>query len=178
MKFAKIAVAAALATAALPGVAYAQDVTTGATVYGPNGNPVGTVESVTGGVVTLDTGAHKAPLPTSAFGKSDKGPTITVTKEQLDNMMAQIEAQAAAKRDAALVVGAAAKSADGQDAGTIKSVDADDIVLETAEGPVALKRQFFAVDASGTLVARYTKAQLVAAASAGGSDASGSEAAQ
>ena len=65
MKFAKLAIAAALATAAVSGTAYAQEVTTGATVYGPNGNVVGTVESVTNGVVTVDTGAHKAPLPTS-----------------------------------------------------------------------------------------------------------------
>ena len=67
MKFAKYA-AAAIAAASLATAAYAQDaatVTVGATVTGPDGAAVGTVESVADGVVTVDTGKHKAPLPTA-----------------------------------------------------------------------------------------------------------------
>lgn len=175
MKFAKLAVAAALATAALPGAAFAQDIASGATVYGPEGNVVGTVESVAGGVVTLDTGAHKAPLPANAFGKSDKGPTITVTRQQLDDMVAAQLAAAAQARDNALVASAAVNSADGQPAGTVKSIDGDEVVLETAEGPVAMKRDGFAVDANGALMALYTKEQLTAAAKGGAAAHTGAD---
>jgi hypothetical protein len=167
MKFIRLAAAAALATAALGSAASAQDVAAGATVYGPDGVAVGTVESVAGGVVTLDTGAHKAPLPADAFGKSDKGPTITVTKAQLDEMVEQQLAAATAKRDAALVAGAAVVSPKGAALGTIKSVEGDAIVLETAEGPVQLKREHFAIDAGGKLIALFTADQIKTAASGG-----------
>jgi hypothetical protein len=163
MKFAKLAAAAALAAAGLSGPAVAQDVAVGATVYGPEGNAVGTIESVADGVVTIDTGAHKAPLPANAFGKGDKGPTITVTKAQLDDMVAQQLAAANAQRDAALVAGAAVTTADGQALGTVKSVEGDAVVVERAAGPVSLKREHFAVDQSGGLMALFTAAQIEAA---------------
>ena len=118
MNFRKLAVTAILATVALPAAALAQ-VAAGAKVYGPEGNEVGTVVSVDGGVVTLDTGAHKAPLPEDAFGSGDKGPTITVTKAQLDAMMDEQVAAAAAARDGALVGGATVQTAQGAPAGTI-----------------------------------------------------------
>jgi FKBP-type peptidyl-prolyl cis-trans isomerase 2 len=169
MKFTKLAFAATalMATAALPGAAFAQDVAVGATVYGPQGEAVGTVTSVAGGVVTVDTGAHKAPLPADAFGKGDKGPTITVTKAQIDEMMAQQLAAANARRDAALVAGAAVVSPKGAALGTVKSVEGDAVVLETAEGPVQLKREHFAIDANGALEALFTLEQIKAAAAGG-----------
>lgn len=163
MKFPKLAAAAALAFAAVPALAANPQVVTGATVYGPQGNVVGTIESVGGGIVTVDTGAHKAPLPENAFGQGDNGPTITVTKDQLDSMMADIEAKAAAQRDAALVVGAAVVSVDGQPMGTIESVDGDAIVLAGDEGKAQLKREHFAVTANGALTVLFTKQQLAQA---------------
>ena len=166
MKFAKLAASAALATVILPVAAFAQ-VAAGAKVYGPEGNEVGTVVKVEGGIVTLDTGAHKAPLPENAFGKGDKGPTITVTKAQLDSMMDEQLAAAAAKRDAALVAGAAVATAGGSPAGTIKSVDGDAVVLESPSGAVALKREHFAVNAQGALMALFTADQIAGAAQGG-----------
>lgn len=176
MKFTKLAVAAALATAAVSGAAFAQEVAAGATVYGPEGQAVGTVETVADGVVTLDTGKHKAPLPADAFGKGDKGPTITVTKAQLDAMIDEQLAAAAAQRDAALVEGAAVATADGQALGVVKSVAGDAVVVERAAGPVELKREHFAVAQTGNLMALFTAAQIDAAvaAAAGGSAANGS----
>lgn len=166
MNLAKMAVSAALATALLPAAALAQ-VAAGATVYGPQGGEVGTIVSIEGGTVMLDTGTYKAPLPENAFGKSDKGPTITVTKAQIDAMMAEQVAAANAKRDAALVAGAAVVTAKGAPAGTIKSIEGDAIVLESPSGAVALKREHFAVDAKGALMALFTADQIAAAASAG-----------
>lgn len=164
MKFATWAAAAALATAAVSGAAIAQDIAAGATVYGPEGNAVGTVVSVADGVVTLDTGTHKAPLPADAFGTSDKGPTITVTKAQIDSMVSEQLAAAAAQRDAALVAGTAVAAADGAALGSVTSVEGDAVVVETSEGPVALKREHFAVDAQGALMALFTADQIKAAA--------------
>lgn len=163
----QLAAAAALAAAAVAGPAFAQDVAVGATVYGPEGNAVGTIETVADGVVTLDTGAHKAPLPANAFGKGDKGPTITVTKAQLDGMIEQQLAAAAAQRDAALVAGAAVASAKGAPLGSVTSVDGDAVVVETADGPVELKREHFAVDPQGALMALFTIEQIKAAVSGG-----------
>ncbi len=161
MKFVSLALAAALAATAFPAAA---QVATGATVYGPEGAQVGTVVSVEGGVVTLDTGTYKAPLPETAFGKGDNGPTITVTKAQLDGMMAQQAAAATAARDTALVAGAAVVSAKGVPLGTIKSVEGDAVVLDSTAGAVELKREHFAVNAQGALMALFTADQVAAAA--------------
>jgi hypothetical protein len=163
MNIAKLA-AAAIALAATPALAAPGDVAVGATVYGPQGNPVGQIVTVESGQAVVDTGKHKVPLQLDAYGKGEKGPTITVTKVQLDGMMDQQLADAAAKRDAALVAGAAVVGANGAQAGTIKSVDGDTIVLESPAGPVALKREHFAINAGGALMALFTADQIAASA--------------
>ena len=169
MKFAKLAAAAAFAAAAtFPAAALAQ-VAAGAKVYGPQGGEVGTIVSVEGGVATVDTGTYKAPLPENAFGKGENGPTITVTKAQLDEMMAAQVAETNAKRDAALVVGAAVVSPKGAALGTIKSVEGDAVVLDSPSGAVQLKREHFALDANGALMALFTAEQVAAAAATGNS---------
>lgn len=162
--------AALVATTVLPAAAFAQ-LATGVTVYGPDGSAVGTVASVDAGTVTVDTGTHKAPLPEDAFGTSAQGPTITVTKAQLDEMMAQQITAANSARDAKLVAGAAVASPTGTALGTIKSVDGDAVVLDSPSGAVALKREHFALDAAGALIALFTADQVAAAAADGGSSA-------
>lgn len=168
MKFAKYA-AAAIAAASLATAAYAQDaaVTVGATVTGPDGAAVGTVESVADGVVTVDTGKHKAPLPANAFGKGESGPTITVTKAQLDTMIDQQLAAANAQRDAQLVVGAEVHTADHQVLGKVESIDGNNVIVARAEGPVTLLRDHFAAMDS-MLMARFTAEQIEAAVAAQG----------
>lgn len=163
MKFVKLAVVAT-AFAALPVAANAQDV--GATVYGNDDAPIGTVESNDGSVVLVDTGTHKAPLPANLLAEREIGWTVNATKAQIDGMMAAQVAEANAKRDAALLTGAAVATANGNPAGTLTEVDleADAIVLESANGPVALKKEHFALDASGTLIALFTVEQLASAA--------------
>ena len=169
MKFTRLAaISTFLVATVIPAAAFAQ-VAAGATVYGPDGAAVGTVASVDAGTVMVDTGTYKAPLPATAFGKSDKGPTITVTKAQLDEMMAQQVAAANTARDAKLVAGAAVVSPKGAALGTIKSVDGDAVVLDSPSGPVALKREHFALDANGALIALFTAEQVAAAAGSGNS---------
>ncbi len=160
MKFAKLASVIVAATSLASAAHAAEAVTVGATVYGPEGNAVGTVESVADGVVTLDTGKHRAPLPANAFGSSEQGPTITVTKAQLDTMLDEQVAAANARRDAALIASAAVIAADNQPLGTIDSVDGDTIVVMRGSGKVSLLREHFAVDSNGRLMALFTTQQL------------------
>lgn len=150
--------------AAAPAMAHAQEV--GATVLGNDGNPIGTVEAVADGIVTINTGKHKAPIPADLIAAGVNGASINATKDQIDAMMDAQVAEAIAKRDAALVAGAAVVSANSNPSGTLASVDlaADAIVLESPEGPVALKKEHFAVDPQGQLMALFTSEQITAAA--------------
>lgn len=160
MKSVKLALLATLLATA-PAVAHAQDV--GATVYGNDGNPIGTVESVANGVVTIDTGKHKAPIPADLIGTGETGPSINATKGQIDAMMDAQVAEANAKRDAALVEGAAVVSADGMPAGTIYTIDSEDtVILQNEGGIVTLTRESFAVSPEGALMALYSAQQLTA----------------
>ncbi|MEO1220272.1 MAG: hypothetical protein AAFY42_02820 [Pseudomonadota bacterium] len=160
MKFAKLAVFAA-AIAATPIAASAQD--SGATVFGNDDAPVGTVESNDGTTVVIDTGKHKAPLPANLLAEREGKWTINATQGQINQLMDQQVAQAAQARDAALVEGAAVMSADGQPSGTIYTIDSEDtVILKNTSGIVTLKRDSFAVDANGALMALYTAAQLTA----------------
>ena len=163
MKFAKLAVAA-VALAATPALANDQ-VVAGATVTGPEGNAVGTIVSVEGGQAVIDTGKHKVPLGVDMYGQGEAGPTITVTKAQLDAMIDAQLAKAAADRDAALVVGAAAMDAEHAPLGTVLEINGDNIVVarggdETKK--VTLLREHFAGGDHG-LMALLTNAQIDAA---------------
>lgn len=163
MKITKLALIATL-FAATPATVFAQDV--GATVYGNDGNAIGTVENVADGIVLIDTGKHKAPIPANLVGAGETGPSINATKEQIDAMMDAQVAEAIAKRDAALVPGAPVVSAMGKPVGTLSEVDlaADAFVLESPEGPVALKKEHFAVNPQGQLMALFTLEQIASTA--------------
>ncbi|MBA3864011.1 MAG: hypothetical protein CVT87_03930 [Alphaproteobacteria bacterium HGW-Alphaproteobacteria-9] len=163
MKSVKLALIAAVFTAT-PTVAFAQDV--GATIYGNDGNPIGTVEQKTEQVVVINTGKHKAPIPANLLFENDKGHAVNATTAQIDAMMDQQLAAAAAKRDAALVTGAAVVSINGNPAGTLGEVDlaADEITLESPDGPILLKKEYFIVDNDGQLKALVTRDQIANAA--------------
>ena len=155
--------AAALSLATFSGAAFAQaaNVAAGATVYDPQGGTVGTVDSVANGVAVVNTGAHTVALPLDKFATSEKGPVISVTKQQLDDLASQAEGQSAAQVDAALVAGAAVVDNAGVALGTIDKVDGDNIVLKTEKGAVTLTRKYFALN-NGALTALVTKDQVLA----------------
>lgn len=164
MKFAKLAILAtapALALAVTPIAANAQDV--GATVYGNDDAPIGTVEANAEGVVTVNTGKHMAPLPANLLAEREGKWTVNATQAQINGMMDQQVAQANAARDAALVQGAAVMSADGTPSGVVYTIDSEDVVIVKNEaGIVTLTREAFAADANGALVALYSAEQLAA----------------
>ena len=159
----KFFAAAALSLATLSGAAFAQaaGVAAGATVYDPQGGTVGTIDKVENGNAILNTGAHTVALPLDKFATSEKGPVISVTKQQLDDLASQAEGQSAAQVDAALVAGAAVVDNAGVALGTIDKVDGDNIVLKTEKGAVTLTRKYFALN-NGALTALVTKDQVLA----------------
>lgn len=160
MKSVKLALIATL-LATTPAVAFAQEV--GATVYGNDGNPIGTVEAMADGVVTIDTGKHKAPIPANLIGTGETGPSINATQAQINAMMDEQVAEANAKRDTALVEGAAVVSADGMPAGTVYTIDSEDaVIVQNENGIVTLTRESFAVSPEGALMALYSAQQLAA----------------
>ena len=168
--------AGALAQAAPAPAAAAASLAVGGMVYDPQGGEVGTIESVSGEAVVVNTGANRATLPKSAFGSGAKGPTVNATKAQLDAAVAQVAAKTDAALDAALVAGAPVLGKAGSPVGTIKEVNGDNILLDRPSGPVTLTKQFFAAGANG-LTLKLTAAELDAAAKAASGDAAPAEAA-
>ncbi len=141
MKTLKLALLATV-IAATPMAAFAQDV--GATIFGNDGNPIGTVEQADDKIVVIDTGKHKAPVGANMIYESEAGPSLNTTKAQIEAMIDKQVAEAATKRDAALVEGAAVMSVNGNPTGTLKSVDmaSDAIILESPTGLVGLEGTF------------------------------------
>ena len=166
MKFPKLALLVG-ALAVTPAAGLAQEV--GATIYGKDGIPVGTVAEIDDQVVVIDTGTHKAPVPVSMVFDGDKGKSVNATRDQVDMMMAERVAEARAERDAALVKGAAVISAGGRSVGTLTEVDlaADRIMLETPQGLLQMKKEHFAVNPQGELAVLYSREQIASAATGG-----------
>ncbi|ASJ90717.1 hypothetical protein [Porphyrobacter sp. CACIAM 03H1] len=167
MKTLKLALLAG-ALAVTPAAAMAQEV--GATIYGNDGNPVGTVSEIDDQVVVIDTGKHKAAVPVSMLYDADAGKSVNATRDQVDTMMDQRVAEANAKRDAALVVGASVVSAGGRDVGKLTEVDlaADRILLESPQGMLQMRKEHFAVNPQGQLAVLYSRDQIASAATGGG----------
>jgi BarA-like signal transduction histidine kinase len=173
--------AGALSLASVSGIALAQDaaapaaavkVTAGMTIHGPEGNEVGTIESVTDGVATLDTGKHKVGLPLDRFGENAEGQTtVAVTRDQLNTMVDEQLAQAAAQLDALLVAGAQVVDVNGTPLGSVGAVEGEDVTVETEWGAFALKKANF-LPGEGSVTAQVQADQIKSAL--GASEASAS----
>jgi preprotein translocase subunit YajC len=153
---------AALAQTA-PAAASGPALSVGATVYDPQGAEVGKIASMAADTLVIDTGAHKATLPKSAIGKGAKGPTVTITKAQIDAQVAAATEKASAALNAALSPGAEVRGKAGAPIGTVKEVKGDQVVIDRASGPVSLTKQAFAVGPQGLTIS-LTAAELDAAA--------------
>lgn len=158
----------------VPGAAYAQTpgpaaqapaLSVGAVIYDPQGGEVGKIDSVTKDAAVIDTGAHKATLPKSAFGFGAKGPTITITRAQIDAQVAAALDKAAAQLSALLVPGAEVRGKSGVLVGVVKEVNIDQVVIDRPSGPVSLTRAAFGASPQGLIIS-MTAAELDAAAKA------------
>ncbi|WAT18790.1 hypothetical protein OZN62_04260 [Aurantiacibacter sp. MUD11] len=177
----RFALTAAAAAALVAAPAMAQEV--GSIVMGNDDAPIGEVLSNDGTTVVVNTGMHEVSLPAAAFGTSDAGPTLNITKAQLDEMWAaqlaqaeaeaeaaaaQAAAEAAAARDAALVIGAPVITTDAQALGLVDEFIGENVVVKTEdEQLVTLPRDFFALDADGALMALADLETIMAAVSGG-----------
>lgn len=132
----------------------------GASVYGSDGNAVGTVSAVQDGTVLIDTGTHKIPVSGAALRSGEKGATVNITQAELNAQYEQQVAQQAAKLEEALVVGVAVKTADEQPLGTVQAIEGDNVVITTEPGPLRVAKESFAIDQAGTPVVLATMAQI------------------
>lgn len=60
------------------------DFKTGVSVYGQNGELIGTLEAVKAESAVVNTGKTRAEIPSASFGKNDKGLVLGITKAELD----------------------------------------------------------------------------------------------
>lgn len=122
-----LAATPALAQEAAPAV----EAQAGMKVFGPNGGEVGTVDSVSGGAVVVDTGKNKAALATDAFAKAENGLSIMMTKADLDAAVEKAAADAKARLLASLTPGTEVKSVTGAAViGTIKESDPEYVTVD------------------------------------------------
>lgn len=156
---AAIAVPALAQTAPAAPAAASANVTAGATVFDPAGNPVGTIESVNGANAVLSTGTAKAAIPVTSFAKGAKGLVVGVTKADLE---AQV---AAATKPTNIAAGMAVNGPGGAAVGKIDSVSGDLVTVATANAKVQLPKTAFAQGPNGLVIA-MTADQLEAAAKA------------
>lgn len=155
------AAAPAAQGAAAPAAA-ASAPTVGATIVDTQGATVGTIASTDGTNAVVDTGTVKAAVPLSSFGTSPKGPTLAMTKAELEAAAGQGAAQAAADFQAKLTTGAMVYGAGGTSLGTIKAVDGEFITVTTPKGDARLPKGSFGPGPQGVTVG-MTAAQLEAA---------------
>jgi hypothetical protein len=171
MKLPTFAAAVALAIASVSAPAIAQDaaIAVGAKVFGPDGSEVGTVESVQGDNVVVNTGSVTAALPSEVFGAGENGPTIGWNKAQLEAAVNEAEAEKESQLAAALVAGADLYSADAKLLGKVESVADESFVVTLASGAFTLPKEQVTIQAD-KLTFLATAADLEAAVAAQGGD--------
>jgi hypothetical protein len=127
----------------------APNVAAGASVYDTTG---ATVDSVTAGVAVVNTGTNKVGLPLTSFAAGEKGPTIAMTKVQLDEAAGKAAADAAAALKAQLTPGAIVYGKAGTKIGTIKEADDQYVTVTVAKGPIKLPISAFGKGDTGPMI--------------------------
>ena len=171
-------IALGLGILAITGTASAQTATTsaaaaatpalaiGATVYEPGGTVIGTIDAINPDGVIVSTGTSKVAIPAASFGIGDKGPVLAATRAQLDGAAAQAAAATLATLKASLVPGAEIRGVAGANVvGSVKSLDAEFVVVTTPRGEVRLPITAFGNTPKG-LVIGMSSAEFDAAVAA------------
>ncbi|MBO9713836.1 hypothetical protein [Sphingomonas sp.] len=155
--------------AAPPAQAEAKGPEAGATVYDPQGNEAGTIVSISGNVAVFSTGTNQLGIPLDRFGKSPKGPTIALTKPQLDALAEQAKTETAAKVRAKLTPGAEVRGSNGAVLAKVKGSAGDNVTLTAENGgrDVQVPISGLAADDMG-LTINMTAEQFAAAVAAAG----------
>lgn len=135
-------------------------------VLGRDGSSIGVIEQVAEDLVLVNTGTHQAPVARQSFGFTEAGITINTTRAELDAMMDRQLAERAAKIASSLMPGAKVVSIDDKLTATIEQIDYSKgrVVLKAPEGHVALRKEHFALNGAGRLMALFTAEQIEEAA--------------
>jgi hypothetical protein len=149
----------AQASSATGGAPAASVVTVGASVVDTKGQPVGTIESVSGANAVLSTGTAKAAIPVASFAKGPNGLVIGISKADLEAQVAQ------ATKPTDITVGMAVSGPKGSPVGKVEAVSGDMVTVATATTRAQLPKAAFAKGQNG-LVIGMTADQLNAAAAA------------
>lgn len=171
-----VAAAVALGTAMIPTSASAQTSapapapapagpTVGATVYDAQGAEVGKIESISGGNAVVFTGTNRGTIPLTSFGTSPKGPTLGMTRAELDAAATQAAAAAGDQLRARLTPGTEVRGTGGAVLAKVKALDGDNVVLTTPKGEVRVPIAGVGVNAQGVFF-NMTQAEFDAAVAA------------
>lgn len=134
----------------------------GATVTDANGGAVGTIASVDGDFVILQTDKHEVRLPSTSFTATADGFLFGMTQAQLN---AEVEKSMAKPADF-VTVGAVVRDVAGDVVGTIEEVDTQFATLMLAtNSAVKLPLNAFGAGLEGPIIG-VTKAELEAQAAA------------
>ncbi|WP_338502814.1 hypothetical protein V6R86_05735 [Sphingomonas kaistensis] len=141
--------AAALALVTPAAVAQSPAIVPGTQVVDTAGNPVGTIYSVKGDQLVVETDKLKVALPANSFTPSEGKLLFALTRDQLNQ---QTEA-ALAEANAKLVAGANVYGQSGALAGTIDAIDAEFVTLKLTSGKlVRLPRNGIAASDKGAVL--------------------------
>lgn len=139
--------------------------TVGATVYDAQGTEVGTIESVAGGNAVVFTGTNRATIPLASFGTSPKGPTLGMTRAQLDDAATKAAAAATEQLRARLVPGTEVRGKAGAVIATVKALEGDNVVLTTSKSEVRVPVTGLGINVQGVFIG-MTQAEFDAAVAA------------
>lgn len=130
----------------------------GAEIKDPQGGFVGTVARVDGDTVIVKTDKHEVALGSASFTKVDSGYLMGMTQAELNAAVEASLAEAAKT----MVAGAAVRGSDGNNVGTIETIDDEFVTLALSGGQKArLPRAAIAATPQGPMIG-MTGAQLEA----------------
>ncbi len=144
------------------------EVSVGAKVYDATGAEVGTVKSVSAPNFVIDTGKNKATLALTALGTGPKGPTLGLTRVQLDAAAEKAAGDAAASLASSIAVDAPVHAVDGTTVlGKIAEVAETDFLLDTGKARVKLPKTAVAKGENGLFIGMTAEAFADATKNAG-----------
>jgi hypothetical protein len=108
--------------------------TVGTAIKDTAGAPVGTVASVDGDNIIVDTGTNKVPVPEKSFTPTPDGLLLAMTKVQLDSAFESALAAQKAKVIAAAQPGATVRGSAGALIGTVARMDGDYVRIKGEQG--------------------------------------------
>ena len=137
----------------------------GDTIYDTTGGEIGKVTTVSATSAVIDTGTHKVAIPANSFGAGTNGPILAATKAQVDAFGKQADDAAAAALAAALKPGTTVTGVNGSPVGTVKTIEAGLVEIQTPKGAVKLPQTAFVAEGTALKIG-MTAAEFDAAVTA------------